>query len=124
MKKHIKFYKRCIDKAELTFNGMSRNETTPTLRYPKEFEAEFYNLCQIALREIDGMTESEFDAIMKPIRFARKTLSIHNPDELEWDDSVRMCRKTKTYTASKDDVLNKDVAAEAIEEDTNFMASE
>jgi len=113
MKKHIKFYKRCIDKAELTFDGMSRNETAPALRYPKELEAEFYNLCQIALREIDGMTELEFDAIMKPIRFARKTLSIHNPGELEWDDSVRMCRKTKTFVGSKDNILSEEVKADS-----------
>lgn len=109
--RHIKFMDGCIARAQNTFNGCQRHDDIK-LKYDAELRAEFYNLCGIIMREIDAMDESEFDSIMFPIRFARKVIAIHNPENLEWSNKARMYRKTKTFTGSKDNTLNENVELE------------
>jgi hypothetical protein len=106
--KHIKFMDECIAKAKLTFGGSERSDDLK-LRYNKELQGEFYNLLGIVLREVDGMCEADFDSIMYNIRFTRRTIAIHNPDDLEWSKESRMYRKTKTFTKAKDDILNQEI---------------
>lgn len=116
-KAHIVFMDECIKKAKKTLEGVERNKTLPSLPYKDELMPEHYNLCGIVMRAIDAMTEEEFDKVMWPIRFARKSIDAHKPDMVEWDNKNEIYRRVKTFTDAKDNFLN-----QTVQEDSSVVS--
>lgn len=109
---HINFVESCIAESLKTF-GVPKEDKHEKVKWCVGNEEYMANLGQIMLRAIDAMTEEEFDTIMFPIRMAKRFIS-HDPTTGDYDPQRRIVvRKTKTFTGSKDNVLNQEIKKES-----------
>lgn len=71
-------------------------------------EQKFCCLLQIALREVDKLSTAELRKVMNCHKMIKGVVAYE--DGTEWDDRNNVYRRTKTFTASKENETNEQVS--------------